>query len=690
CGTRLVVGGTPALYWPVQLDQDLLHTISSLFPHWFKDCNLNDISKMADNSRRSVSGGPSGGGGGSVGPFIPLSPPKCEVDDTPLQGKTLNKNKESLKVKLMLRRPRQDLVSRGVIPPMNTPAAFYEQRQKLEMAKKHDILKHKMQRRPQREELVRQHILEDSPGNIDPSLVEKQKQLKRARIADTISDHLSQRPGPLELVKANILHTSEDLEKAVKEGQLMFKNTSEGEPRKHPSLYIYQDESSSEGGMSPEQNETALRETLPSQPISSSSNNTLATFVNTSSAPFSISAGIPATSATSIVPVASTLSATLVTTAPIASSTLFTGCSISEVPPSPSLTSNTSSLSPLSSLASPQHSFLSSPQTPIAQTLLVTQTTLPHALTTPPLQNSAPGKDPIKSRKKSKGKMQPKTRTIKFHEYKGPPSASKREHSTPTETSYDILLQQQQLFLQCQLELKQKYTQIILPASLKTSSNDHTQGGVTLSSVLALATPTSVISSSTSPVSSLTLASTVSDLKVELKKRNLPVSGSKPHNFGPRRLSSPSTSSVYNSNAVISEIAQPDIVGSNVKQTSLDTEDKSVIGLFESSMDMGEDSILSPAYSQISSTRPSSVAPMDVDFDSAMDVSNLDPLTPVNQPSSVASAGDFGGSINTPPPPPPPPPPLPCNSKTSQSFETDSTKSNHPDLVHRHLKTRRA
>lgn len=198
----------------------------------------------------------------------------------------------------------------------------------------------------------------------------------------------------------------------------MFKNTSEGEPRKHPSLYIYQDESSSEGGMSPEQNETALRETLPSQPISSSSNNTLATFVNTSSAPFSISAGIPAASATSIVPVASTLSATLVTTAPIASSTLFTGCSISEVPPSPSLTSNTSSLSPLSSLASPQHSFLSSPQTPIAQTLLVTQTPLPHALTTPPLQNSAPGKDPIKSRKKSKGKMQPKTRTIKFHEYK--------------------------------------------------------------------------------------------------------------------------------------------------------------------------------------------------------------------------------------------------------------------------------
>lgn len=39
----------------------------------------------------------------------------------------------------------------------------------------------------------------------------------------------------------------------------------------------------------------------------------------------------------------------------------------------------------------------------------------------------------------------------------GPPSAVKRESSSSSaETSYDILLQQQQLFLQCQLELKQK------------------------------------------------------------------------------------------------------------------------------------------------------------------------------------------------------------------------------------------
>lgn len=59
-------------------------TEASFFLQNFQDCNLNDLSKMADSSS----------GGGSQPPFIPLSPPKCEVDDSPLQGKMLNKNKE--------------------------------------------------------------------------------------------------------------------------------------------------------------------------------------------------------------------------------------------------------------------------------------------------------------------------------------------------------------------------------------------------------------------------------------------------------------------------------------------------------------------------------------------------------------------------------------------------------------------
>jgi MKL/myocardin-like protein len=43
---------------------------------------------------------------------------------------------------------------------LKTPPAFHEQRQKLERAKTGDLLKAKIQQRPDRQELVRQHILE--------------------------------------------------------------------------------------------------------------------------------------------------------------------------------------------------------------------------------------------------------------------------------------------------------------------------------------------------------------------------------------------------------------------------------------------------------------------------------------------------------------------------------------------------
>lgn len=54
-----------------------------------------------------------------------------------------------------------------------------------------------------------------------------------------------------------------------------------------------------------------------------------------------------------------------------------------------------------------------------------------------------------------------------FSLLKGPPNANKSQNSSnaaSTETSYELLLQQQQLFLQWQLEWQQKYPQILLPA----------------------------------------------------------------------------------------------------------------------------------------------------------------------------------------------------------------------------------
>ncbi|XP_013793348.1 MKL/myocardin-like protein 1, partial [Limulus polyphemus] len=83
----------------------------------------------------------------------------AEVDEGSLQ-KSMDKNKESLQKKLMLRRPINQLVEQGIMPPLNTPPAFHEQRQKLERAKMGDYLKNKIQKRPERQELIQQHILE--------------------------------------------------------------------------------------------------------------------------------------------------------------------------------------------------------------------------------------------------------------------------------------------------------------------------------------------------------------------------------------------------------------------------------------------------------------------------------------------------------------------------------------------------
>ena len=63
----------------------------------------------------------------------------------------------------MVRRPMTALVEQGILPPPRTSPALHLQRQKLERAKMGDMLRAKIARRPDRQELVHRHILEDVP-----------------------------------------------------------------------------------------------------------------------------------------------------------------------------------------------------------------------------------------------------------------------------------------------------------------------------------------------------------------------------------------------------------------------------------------------------------------------------------------------------------------------------------------------
>lgn len=111
-------------------------------------------------------------------------------------------------------------MSQGIMPPLKSPAAFHEQRRSLERARTEDYLKRKIRSRPERAELVRMHILEETSA--EPSLQAKQLKLKRARLADDLNEKIAQRPGPMELVEKNILPVESSLKEAIIVGQVNY------------------------------------------------------------------------------------------------------------------------------------------------------------------------------------------------------------------------------------------------------------------------------------------------------------------------------------------------------------------------------------------------------------------------------------------------------------------------------------
>lgn len=91
------------LYWDIKLDQDLLETIVNIYPEWFKE---NTLATMTEDSDPT---------------FVPISEPmESDAGSPPVDNRslknTMDKNKESLKVKLMLRRPINQLIDQGILP----------------------------------------------------------------------------------------------------------------------------------------------------------------------------------------------------------------------------------------------------------------------------------------------------------------------------------------------------------------------------------------------------------------------------------------------------------------------------------------------------------------------------------------------------------------------------------------------
>ncbi|KAM7381975.1 hypothetical protein PAMA_012710 [Pampus argenteus] len=393
----------------------------------------------------------------------------------------LNERKNVLQLRLQQRRTREQLVDQGIMPPLKSPAAFHGQIRSLERARTENFLKHKIRSRPERAELVRMHILQETGA--EPSLQATQMRLKRARLADNLNEKIAQRPGPMELVEKNILPVDSTLKEAII-GQVNY-----------PKVL---DEDSSDA-LSPE------------QPASQESQ---------SSVPSPAESKAPETPSPAPVPAPALLPSTMLQAFPVAA----------QAP--------TDFMKMISTNELPASRPAISPSQPV--------TAVAPSKPGPTLIKQSQQKSPSEKSRSKKGKEpKPRVKKLKYHQYV-PPDQKQEASEAPMDSSYARLLQQQQLFLQLQIlsQQQQHYNyQTILPAPLKpvAEGQSSSAGSLPTSIVVSLPTappppplppaparPNNSLSNRKPGVLPANLEEMkVAELKMELKLRGLPVSGTK-------------------------------------------------------------------------------------------------------------------------------------------------------------------
>ncbi|EMP41845.1 MKL/myocardin-like protein 1, partial [Chelonia mydas] len=140
----------------------------------------------------------------------------------------------------------------------------------LSLLQTEDYLKRKIRSRPERSELVRMHILEETSA--EPSLQAKQLKLKRARLADDLNEKIAQRPGPMELVEKNILPVESSLKEAIIVGQVNYPKVADNSSFDEDSsdaLSPEQPASHESQGSVPSPMDARIGEPLPSTTVSS-------------------------------------------------------------------------------------------------------------------------------------------------------------------------------------------------------------------------------------------------------------------------------------------------------------------------------------------------------------------------------------------------------------------------------------
>ncbi|MEQ2275848.1 hypothetical protein XENORESO_009622 [Xenotaenia resolanae] len=363
------------------------------------------------------------------------------------------------------------------MPPLKSPAVFHGQIRSLERARTENFLKHKIRSRPERAELVRMHILQETGA--EPSLQATQMKLKRARLADNLNEKIAQRPGPMELVEKNILPVDSSLKEAIIVGQVNYAKVLD-EDGCYDAMSPEQPASQESQSSAPSPGESKVPETPSPGPAPAVLTTTMLQLFPTTDFPKAVSANEQPLSCTAVHTVQSTA-------APAPSK------------PGPTLVKQS------------QQKSLSE-----------------------------------KTRSKKGKELKSRVKKLKYHQYV-PPDQKQEASEAPMDSSYARLLQQQQLFLQLQIlsqQQQQHYNyQTILPAPLKpvVEGQSSSVGTLPTSIVVSLPAapppppappapprPNNLLSNRKPGVLPANLDEMkVAELKLELKLRGLPVSGTK-------------------------------------------------------------------------------------------------------------------------------------------------------------------
>ncbi|XP_075045927.1 myocardin-like [Mixophyes fleayi] len=377
-----------------------------------------------------------------------------------------SKFRSVLQLRMQHRRSQEQMSERNLMPSVNkTHSTFQEQNGNLGQNKTEDFMKCKAQNKLHKVAAVKMPFSED--GLVESDELKE----KKARLAEDLNEKILHRPGPLELVKKNILPLAASMKDGIKD-QIQISSSSD--------TFSFDDD------------------------ITSSSSSS-----TTSSPRFA---------------------------------------------PSPGLSVN---LSPTSTNTSFQ---LDLPQIiEVNQTSTGTITEADSLATNRPVTHHSaklsPGVPKVLSKPSDMGKSQrqkkpkdakPKVKKLKYHQYI-PPDQKTDRSPVAMDAAYSRLLQQQQIFLQLQiLNQQQNQTfcvQTVHPLTTSISADQvisFTGAAPTGAPTINLSSPSGTAAMATVPNSTTTSPMkpemlpanldelTVSELRQHLRKRGLPVSGTKP------------------------------------------------------------------------------------------------------------------------------------------------------------------